>query len=80
MKLLIVYDEQGDITSVNIPNETLSDNLKLVPQSGQFVTEVDTSQVNDLAWNDTSQDDIPDLVKTLVNNFCIQQEKLVPKR
>lgn len=79
MKLLVVYDEQGNITSVNIPNEILSENLKLVPRNGQSVAEVDTSQINYPARVDASQDDLPELVKIVVNNFCIRQGKLALK-
>jgi hypothetical protein len=79
MKMLVVYDEQGDIVSVNLPTDTMGTNLRLVPGEGQFVAEVDTSQVGYTSQIGTNQDDIPSLVESMVNNFRIQQGKLVPK-
>lgn len=79
MKILVMYDEQGNIVSVNLPNDTMRGNLKLVPAEGQFVTEVDTSQVSYSSLEAANQDEIPMIAESLVNNFRVQQGKLVPK-
>lgn len=80
MKMLVVYNEQGDIVSVNLPNNTMNASLKLVPGEGQFVTEVDTSQVSYPSLVGANQDDIASLAESMVNNFRVQQGNLVPKR
>jgi hypothetical protein len=79
MKMLVMHDEQGDILSVNLSSDTMGENLKLMPGEGQFVAEVDTSQVSYASQLGANPDDISALAEQLVNNFCVQQGKLVPK-
>jgi len=69
MKMFVVYDKRGEIVSVNLPNDTMSANLTLVPGEGQFVAEVDTSQVSYASSRGAKQDDIPSLVENMVHNF-----------
>jgi hypothetical protein len=79
MKIFVTYDEQGDIISVNIPNETMSENLKLMPGEGQFVAEIDASQMSDSSVANSERGDITKLAQSLIDRFRIEQGKLVPK-
>jgi hypothetical protein len=79
MKLLVVYDEQGDIVSVNLPNDAMGANLRPAPGEGQFLTEVDTSQVSYASLLGENRDDVSSIAENMVNNCCIQQGKLLPK-
>jgi hypothetical protein len=79
MKVLILYNKQGDILSVGLPNETMASAIRLIPGEGQFVAEVDTTQVSYATKREAGHDDISVLAEQMVNNFRIQQEKLVAK-
>ncbi|MCU0534405.1 MAG: hypothetical protein MUD14_10985 [Hydrococcus sp. Prado102] len=80
MRIFVTYDEQGDIMSVNTPHETMSENLKLMPGEGQFVTEIDPSQISDSSLANSDRDDLANLAQRLIERFRIQQGKLVRKR
>jgi hypothetical protein len=79
MRIFVTYDEQGDIMSVNTPHETMSENLKLMPGEGQFVAEIDPSQISDSSLANSDRDDLANFAQSLIDRFRIQQGKLVPK-
>jgi hypothetical protein len=79
MKMLVVYDEQGDILSADLPSDIKSESIMLMPGKWLFVAEVDISQVIYAAQIETCQSDISKLVENIANNFRVQQGKLVPR-
>jgi hypothetical protein len=79
MKMLVVYDEQGDILSADFPSDIKGESIMLSPGKWLFITEVDISQVICAAQIETCQSDIPNLVENIANNFRIQQGKLVSR-
>jgi hypothetical protein len=80
MKMLVVYDKKGNIVSVSLPDNTIVGSTNLIPGKWSFVAEIDTSQVGHACEVSANQDDIPKHVKNMVNDFRIQQGKLVPKK
>jgi hypothetical protein len=79
IKMLVVYDEQGDILSVDLPSDTKSESIMLRLGKRLFVAEVDISQAIYAAQIETCQSDISKLVENIANDFRIQQGKLVPR-
>jgi hypothetical protein len=79
MRIFVTYDKQGDIMSVNTPNETMSENLKLMPGEGQFVAEIDPGQMSDSSLANSDRNDLANLAQNLIDRFRIQQGKLVRK-
>ena len=79
MKMLVAYDEQGDILSADFPSDIKSESIMLRPGKRLFIAEVDISQVIYAAQIEACQSDIYKLVENIANNFRIQQGKLVPR-
>jgi hypothetical protein len=79
MKMLVAYDEQGDILSADFPSDIKSKSIMLRPGKWLSVAEVDISQVIYATQIEAFQSDISKLVEDIANNFRIQQGKLVPR-
>jgi hypothetical protein len=79
MKMLVVYDEQGDILSADLPSDIKSESIMLRQGKWLSVAEADISQVICVSQIETCQGDIPNLIENIANNFRIQQGKLVSR-
>ena len=72
MKMLVVYDEQGDIVSVSLPGNTMGESLKLVLGSGQFVADSIPAKSITPIWQEETRNfpPIEFLTSTQTNNTC----------
>lgn len=75
--MFVVYDERGDIISVNLPSDTKGESIMLMPGKWLFIAEVDISQVIYASQIEVNRSDIPKVIESMINSFRIQQGKLV---
>lgn len=70
MKLFIVHDDNGNITSIAFPAPELADELGLEAEDGLLVTEVDSGDIeisDDLLLNFDSEDSREAVLQTFTN-------------
>ena len=66
MKILVVYDEKGNIKSIGVPMGPQGQEMQLKPEAGLEVTEVEASHIKD--QNDHEQ------LRTIAKNFKVDTD------
>ncbi len=73
MKMFVVYDERGDIISVDLPSEIKGESIMLTPGNWLLAAEVEIDLVSYVSQIEVDLDDISNLAMSIVNNFRIRQ-------
>ena len=67
MKVLVVHDEEGNVSSVAVVDKGVRNDVMLVSDEGQSITEIDTSDEEELLGQ--IDEDDPEQVQQLTNRI-----------
>ncbi len=78
MKIIVVHDKRGNISSIGIPGKG-SKGVSLMAPKGKSVTEVDAPEIKNLKDNEEQYERVLDLIKQYRIDVSGKEPKLVRK-
>jgi hypothetical protein len=79
MKILVVYDQDGTLTSVGVPGRAFGGGVGLIPEPGQQVTELELGNITDDVTDETNLQQLRDVVEQYRIVLDAEQPTLVKK-
>ena len=79
MKILVLHDDQGNISSVGVPGAGLGKGVHLIPPEGQKVSVVDVPELGEKALDAIDQGTDLELLADAAERWRIDTGGKVPK-